>query len=68
VCEGFIAHEPRGVNGFGFDPVFWLPQHNQTMAELSPDEKNRISHRGQAALRAAELLRRMINRQVASSK
>jgi XTP/dITP diphosphohydrolase len=60
VCEGFIAHEPRGVNGFGFDPVFWLPQHNQTMAELSPDEKNRLSHRGQAALRAAAVLRRML--------
>jgi XTP/dITP diphosphohydrolase len=48
--EGAIAQEPRGINGFGYDPVFWLPQRNKTVAQLSQDEKNAISHRG-AALR-----------------
>jgi XTP/dITP diphosphohydrolase len=60
-CEGTIAHAPCGVNGFGFDPVFLLPARNQTMAELSHDEKNRLSHRGQAARKAADVLRWMLN-------
>lgn len=46
--EGRIAHAPRGTNGFGYDPVFFLPQRGCTAAELAPDEKNRLSHRGQA--------------------
>jgi XTP/dITP diphosphohydrolase len=44
-CEGVIVHEPAGTNGFGYDPVFFLPQYMCTMAQLSADEKNRISHR-----------------------
>lgn len=48
VCEGRIAQEPRGQNGFGYDPVFYLPGREQTMAELAPEEKNLISHRGRA--------------------
>lgn len=52
-CEGVIASEPRGTNGFGFDPVFYMPEHGCTMAELPMEVKNRISHRG----RAAELVR-----------
>ncbi len=50
-CEGHITREPRGTSGFGFDPVFELPDLGRTMAELSVEEKNLRSHRG-AALRA----------------
>lgn len=52
--EGRILHELRGANGFGYDPLFWLPTHGCTSAELPPAEKNQISHRGQA-LRALAL-------------
>jgi len=45
---GEIAHEPRGDRGFGYDPLFWLPEQACTVAELSEEEKNRHSHRGQA--------------------
>ncbi len=55
VCEGVITTEPRGEGGFGYDPVFYLPTHGCTMAELPAEEKNRISHRARAAaaMRAA---------------
>lgn len=46
--EGRIAGRPQGDNGFGYDPVFWVPQHNCTAAQLSADVKNSLSHRGQA--------------------
>ncbi len=46
--EGLIAHEPAGENGFGYDPIFYVPEFKKTTAELSPDEKNKISHRGRA--------------------
>ncbi len=46
--EGVIIETPRGREGFGYDPHFWLPDRGRTMAELSPDEKNAISHRGRA--------------------
>jgi len=46
--EGRIAYEERGENGFGFDPIFLVPPYEKTSAELSPEEKNAISHRGQA--------------------
>ncbi len=47
-CEGVIAPEPSGSNGFGYDPVFFYPPLGRTFAQLAPDEKNRISHRGKA--------------------
>jgi len=47
-CGGVIAGEPSGKGGFGYDPVFFLPERNMTMAELPPSEKNTISHRGRA--------------------
>lgn len=56
-CAGFITFEPFGEHGFGYDPVFYLPEFGKTMAELSPAEKNRVSHRGQAARKAAEILK-----------
>ena len=55
--HGEIARSPRGVNGFGYDPLFLLPQLGKTAAELAPDEKNRLSHRGQALAKLLELLR-----------
>ncbi len=48
ICEGRIATEPSGDGGFGYDPIFFYPPFGATMAELSPKQKNRISHRGQA--------------------
>ena len=58
--EGRIAHEPRGENGFGYDPIFLLPVRGVTTAELPPDEKNAISHRGAAAREALVVLKRML--------
>ncbi|MFN2341219.1 MAG: XTP/dITP diphosphatase [Halanaerobium sp.] len=47
-CEGIIAEEPAGENGFGYDPIFYLPEYKLTMAQISQSEKNKISHRGRA--------------------
>lgn len=47
-CEGIIGFEPQGTYGFGYDPVFIVPEYNKTMAQLSPNIKNRISHRAKA--------------------
>lgn len=58
-CEGIIIDEPRGESGFGYDPVFLIPEMNKTFAELGPEEKNRISHRA----RAVKALISLINRQ-----
>jgi XTP/dITP diphosphohydrolase len=49
VLEGIIAEGPRGTRGFGYDPIFLLPELGRTTAELTPEQKNRISHRGRAA-------------------
>jgi XTP/dITP diphosphohydrolase len=55
-CEGRVAVEPRGKSGFGYDPVFFLPDRGLTMAELPPQEKNAVSHRGRAARQAKAFL------------
>jgi XTP/dITP diphosphohydrolase len=47
-CEGIIADAPRGRNGFGYDPIFYYPPLNKTFAQLSPEEKGSVSHRGKA--------------------
>jgi XTP/dITP diphosphohydrolase len=59
-CEGVIGFEPRGTHGFGYDPVFYMPDRGQTMAELPPAVKNRISHRARAAQAALPTLRRLL--------
>ena len=58
--EGKIGYEARGENGFGYDPIFYLPDFSRTTAELSPAEKNVISHRGKALQAIKEALREEI--------
>ena len=55
-CEGMIALEPRGSGGFGYDRAFYIPEFGKTMAEISMNDKNRISHRAAAARQAVQLL------------
>jgi XTP/dITP diphosphohydrolase len=57
---GRIADEPRGTNGFGYDPIFFVPEADRMVAEMSAEEKHRISHRGKAARAAAEVLRQLL--------
>jgi len=58
VCSGLIAYEPAGYNGFGYDPLFIPVGYTCTFAQLTEDEKNRISHRSQALKKARELLKK----------
>jgi XTP/dITP diphosphohydrolase len=62
VCEGLITQRPIGAEGFGYDPIFWLPDHGCTMAQLSAEEKNRISHRARAVQAALPGLRHVFQR------
>ena len=62
-CEGLIAKAPSGSNGFGYDPIFFLPEYGCTMAEISLDEKNRISHRAQALDKAFKSLEDILHEQ-----
>jgi len=55
-CEGIIAPEPCGSNGFGYDPIFYVPELGQTLGEAVPEVKNGLSHRGRAAAAARKLL------------
>ena len=57
--KGFIAEEPAGSRGFGYDPVFFVQEVGKTLAEMSANEKNRISHRAKAFIQAKELIRSM---------
>jgi XTP/dITP diphosphohydrolase len=59
VCEGLIAEGPAGNGGFGYDPVFYLPDRQQTLAQLDATDKNQISHRGQALRKIEPLLRQL---------
>ena len=56
ICAGLIALQPQGAGGFGYDPLFYLPKLTTTMAELTPLQKDRISHRGRAARAIAPLI------------
>jgi XTP/dITP diphosphohydrolase len=55
-CAGYIAREPQGTQGFGYDPVFWVEEYGATMAQLGPEVKNRISHRALALAAFREIL------------
>ena len=66
VCEGRIVREQRGDRGFGYDAIFLVPELGRTMAELTPEEKNRMSHRGIAARKAAAALKSMNEARIAS--
>ncbi len=59
-CRGFITLEPKGKRGFGYDPIFYLPEIGKTMAELPLETKNQVSHRGQAAKKVRQLLQKSI--------
>ena len=56
-CRGLIAFEPKGEGGFGYDPLFYLPEYDCTLAELDEEVKNCVSHRARAVLKAKEVLR-----------
>ena len=58
-CHGEIIPEERGDNGFGYDPIFLFPELNKTMAELSMDEKNRLSHRAKAVMNVIPVLKKL---------
>ncbi len=62
VWEGVILSEPRGLGGFGYDPLFFVPTHNCASAELSKDEKNRISHRGKAMQELLQKLSALVSK------
>lgn len=59
-CEGLIAFEPQGEHGFGYDPIFRLPQYEKTMAQLPPEVKNRVSHRARAVQKMLPILSRIL--------
>jgi len=56
--EGYIGYEQKGENGFGYDPIFYLPEYDCTTAELNPEQKNEISHRGKALRQIKKILER----------
>lgn len=56
-CPGIIIDEPRGENGFGYDPVFYAPEYNKTFSEMSMEEKNKVSHRKAALLALSEKIK-----------
>ena len=62
-CNGTIAFAPMGEGGFGYDPVFFLPERKKTFAQLSPEEKNAISHRGKALEQFEQILQNYLSQQ-----
>jgi len=61
-CEGLIALAPKGTHGFGYDPIFYVPAYNKTMAELGPEIKNKISHRAAALQQLKPLLQKVLKK------
>ena len=59
-CRGVIIDAPRGHHGFGYDPIFLVPEYNKTFSEMAPEEKNRISHRSRALKKLLETLPRYL--------
>jgi XTP/dITP diphosphohydrolase len=62
-CEGLIAAAPKGEHGFGYDPLFIIPQYNKTLAELGPVVKNQLSHRAKALSYASEVILSLLSHQ-----
>jgi XTP/dITP diphosphohydrolase len=62
VIEGIIAFDSQGKYGFGYDPIFFIPEFDCTMAQLPPETKNRISHRARAAQAALPIIRKLVKR------
>ena len=60
--EGVIAHTIEGENGFGYDPIFYVPEYHCTTAQLSPEQKNKISHRGKALVAMKQVIVEYLNR------
>lgn len=60
-CEGYITEAPKGENGFGYDPIFYVPQEGKTMAELTKEEKNKISHRAVALAKLEKQWDQIVN-------
>lgn len=60
-CEGYIIEARRGENGFGYDPIFWVPAEGRTLAEMQPQEKAGISHRGNAMREMQQSLSKLLN-------
>lgn len=60
-CDGYIAFAPEGENGFGYDPIFYVPQYNMTTAQMRPEQKHMISHRGKALRLMRSELAKAIN-------
>ena len=60
-CHGTIAYAPQGENGFGYDPVFFVPEMRKTFGQLTPEEKNKISHRGEALEKLKAQLAQYLN-------
>lgn len=58
VMEGIIGHESAGENGFGYDPIFFLPEYGCTSAQLAPEKKNELSHRGEGLRKMRAILER----------
>lgn len=62
ICEGEILTEVRGKSGFGYDPIFFVPEFNQTFAQMSPDLKQKVSHRGKAFVNLIPLINHLFDR------
>ena len=60
-CEGMLLHEPLGENGFGYDPLFWSTELHKGMGEATPEEKNKISHRGKAVSKLIAMWKKTAN-------
>ena len=61
--EGYIALKPKGHNGFGYDPIFFLPEYKKTSAQITPTEKNKISHRAKALVKLEEFICQTMSKQ-----
>lgn len=60
IMEGLIGYEMKGTNGFGYDPIFYLPEYGMTSSEITPEKKNEISHRGKALRKMQDELKKRI--------